>query len=154
MHMHTTKLARGGTLALFAAVLLLPLFVTPSAHAADPIYTYKNQATARCIDDTDQGFRTWTCNGTNPQRWWVKDWGDGTFRFQNVNTGRCIDDSDQGFRTWTCNAGQNQSWYVTYWGDGTRRFQNQATGRCMDDSGNGFRTWSCNTGQNQSWFRQ
>lgn len=92
-------------------VLAGTLFTGTAAQAADPIYTYRNQATGRCIDDTSNGFRTWTCNGTNPQRWIVHQWGNGTYRFQNVHTGRCIDDSSAGFRTWSCNSGQNQSWF-------------------------------------------
>jgi len=120
----------------------------------DPINIYQNQATRRCMDDTDHGgFRTWTCNGTPAQRWIVHRWPDNTYRFQNLNTGRCIDDnSANGFRTRTCNTSPNQSWYVRYWADGTRRFQNQATGRCIDDSANGFRTLPCNTSPNQSWY--
>jgi hypothetical protein len=137
---------------------------SPSANATvlDVVNTFKNQATARCIDDSSAGFRTWTCNSSANQQWNVHVWGDGTRQLKSQATGRCIDDSSAGFRTWTCWPGSNpssanQSWYVTAWGDGTIQFKNQATGRCIDDSAAGFRTWTCWPGSNpssanQSWY--
>lgn len=137
-------------------VILAGLLVHPqAAGAADPVWSYRNQATNRCMDDTNEGgFRTWPCNGTNPQRWTVHTWNDGTVRFQNNATGRCIYDSNTGFRTMPCDSSTNQSWWVKYWNDGTRRFQNQQTGRCIRDGNDGFFTWTCDASTNQSWFRQ
>jgi hypothetical protein len=77
----------------------------------DGTFRFQNVNTGRCIDDSDQGFRTWTCNAGQNQSWYVTYWGDGTRRFQNQATGRCMDDSGNGFRTWSCNTGQNQSWF-------------------------------------------
>lgn len=123
------------------------------ARVADATQSFRNQATGRCMDDTDNGFRTWSCNGSNPQLWDVKVWDDGTRQLRNVNTNRCVEDSDNGFRTvGTCSSSPAQSWWVKVWGDGTVRFQNQATLRCIDDSSLGFRTWPCNDTTYQSWF--
>src|SRR4051812_19944208 len=96
----------------------------------DPVHIYQNQATGRCMDDSANGLRTRTCNGTYAQQWIVHRWDDGTYRFQNRATGRCIDDSANGLRTLPCNMSPNQSWIVNRWADGTRRYKNQATGRC------------------------
>ena len=47
-----------------------PTFASPSVPAADPIQTFQNQNTGRCIDDTNSGgFRTFPCNGTPAQQW-------------------------------------------------------------------------------------
>ncbi|MFJ2607894.1 RICIN domain-containing protein [Streptomyces sp. NPDC087425] len=124
-----------------------------AARAADATQGFRNQATGRCMDDTDAGFRTWSCNGSGPQLWDVKVWGDGTRQLRNVSTGRCVEDSDDGFRTvGTCGSSPAQSWWVKVFADGTVRFQNQATLRCVDDSSLGFRTWPCNDTPYQSWF--
>ncbi|MFJ6700015.1 RICIN domain-containing protein [Streptomyces sp. NPDC091272] len=127
--------------------------VTTPAGAVDAIQSFRNQATGRCLDDTDNGgFRAWSCNGSNPQKWSVHVWGDSTRQLRNVATGRCIEDTDNGFRTvGACNSSPEQSWWVTVWGDGTVRFQNQLTGRCIDDSSLGLRTWGCNNTPYQSW---
>jgi hypothetical protein len=130
------------------------LIAAPAAHAADPIVSYSNQGTGKCIDDTPAGFRTWTCNGTNAQRWIVHTWADNTVRFQNVNTGRCMEDTPSVFRTSPCNSSEAQSWWVTYWNDGTRRFMNQATGACIEDSWLlGLRTPNCDSSVWESWYR-
>jgi Ricin-type beta-trefoil lectin domain-like len=127
-----------------------------AAAAVDPVWGYRNQATKRCLDDTPEGgFRIYACNGSNPQKWRVHTWRDGTVRFQNLRTGKCMDDSNLGFRTFACNSTKFQSWYVKYWNDGTRRFQNQATKQCIDDSQDfALRTFSCNTTKWQSWYRR
>ncbi|GAA2629835.1 RICIN domain-containing protein [Streptomyces vastus] len=124
--------------------------------------TFKNQVTARCMDDSDRGFRTVGCHGRATQQWNVHVWNDGTRQLKNVATGRCIDDSSAGLRTWTCWPGsdsrsKNQSWYVHRWNDGSIQFKSQATSRCIDDSSAGLRTWTCWPGsdsrsKNQSWF--
>lgn len=122
------------------------------ARADDAIQSFRNQATGRCMDDTDNGFRTWSCNGSSPQLWTVHTWDDGTRQLRNINTGRCVEDTDNGFRTvGTCSSSPEQSWWVKVWADGTVRFQNQATLRCIDDSSLGFRTWACNDTPYQSW---
>ncbi|WP_228990485.1 RICIN domain-containing protein [Streptomyces sp. DH8] len=115
--------------------------------------TFRNQATGRCLDDTNNGFRTWSCNGTNPQLWDVRVWGDGTRQLRNVNTQRCIEDSHaHGLRTvGSCSSAAEQSWWIKVWDDGTVRFQNQATLRCIDDSSLGLRTFACNNLEFQSW---
>jgi hypothetical protein len=119
--------------------------------AADVTQTFQNQNTGRCIDDTDQGFRTFSCNGSPAQQWRVHVFNDGTRRLQNVNTGRCMFDSDGGFRTVSpCDAGTNQSWFIDHPG-GQVAFRNQATQRCIDDTDQGFRTFSCNGTGPQQW---
>jgi Ricin-type beta-trefoil lectin domain len=121
--------------------------------AADPIETFQNQNTGRCIDDTDNGgFRTFACNGTRPQQWRVHVFNDGTRRLQNVNTGRCMFDSNGGFRTVTCDTSTNVSWFIDHPATGQIAFRNQNTGRCIDDTDNGgFRTFSCNGTRPQQW---
>jgi hypothetical protein len=139
-----------GTLTTAAAVLL----AAPAAHAADPVWSYSNQGSGLCIDDTSAGFRLWNCNGTNPQKWSVHTWNDGTVRFQNVNTGRCMDDSGADFHTAPCSSSVYQSWWVKYWEDGTRRFQNQGTTMCIEGSSIlGLRTPSCDSSVWESWYR-
>jgi hypothetical protein len=144
-----------GILTVAAGLLVAPS--AAQAGAGDPIYIYKNQGTSRCIDDTfNGGLREYACNYTDPQRWRVHQWADGTVRLQDVYTNHCLDDTvDSGFRTWDCNSGENQSWWVVFWGDDTRRFQNQATGRCIEDTYSyGLRTTSnCDDSVWQSWYR-
>ncbi|MBD0841790.1 MULTISPECIES: RICIN domain-containing protein [unclassified Streptomyces] len=138
--------------ALGTSVAALAFLPATTASAADVINTFKNQATNRCIDDTNQGFRTWSCNDSNAQKWIVHKWNDGTVQLKNVNTNRCMYDSDQGFKTLPCDDSRNQSWYVKKWADNTIELKNQATNRCIDDSNVGFRTLGCNAGTFQSWF--
>jgi hypothetical protein len=123
------------------------------APAADPIQTFQNQNTGRCIDDTDSGgFRTFSCNGTRPQQWRVHVFLDGTRRLQNVNTGRCMFDSNGGFFTTSCDASTNESWFIDHPASGQIAFRNQQTGRCIDDTDQGgFRTFSCNSTRPQQW---
>jgi hypothetical protein len=147
--MTRTMRALLGMLTVAAVVLV----AAPAADAADPVRSFQNQWSGKCLDDTPAGFRMWPCNGTNAQHWIMHYWNDGTVRLQNVNTLRCIDDTyDFGLRTWGCNSGQNQSWWVTLWNDGTRRYQNQATGYCISDSTAGLRHVVCSTSSAQSWW--
>ncbi|MEI7031547.1 RICIN domain-containing protein [Streptomyces pratensis] len=155
--MHALLLGGVLTLASLAAPPGAPAAENTSqadARTAAATQSFRNQATNRCMDDTDSGFRTWSCNGSRPQLWDVKVWGDGTRQLRNVNTGRCIEDSHtNGFRTvGSCSSAAEQSWWVKVWGDGTVRFQNQVTLRCIDDSSLGFRTFPCNDLPYQSWF--
>ncbi|MFB7101481.1 RICIN domain-containing protein [Streptomyces hydrogenans] len=152
-----TTLLLGGALALASLTPATGALAATSgsfgpAGTYDAVQSFRNQSTNRCMDDTTNGFRTWSCNGSNPQLWNVRVWGDGTRELRNINTGRCIEDTDSGFRTAVCNAGQEQSWWITVWNDGTVRFKNQHTSRCIDDSSLGFRTWACNSLPYQSWF--
>ncbi|MGK5637127.1 RICIN domain-containing protein [Streptomyces sp. URMC 126] len=148
---HLRTLLLGGALTA-ASLIPAPGALAAPAGTTDVVQSFRNQATGRCIDDTNQGFRTWSCNGSTPQKWSVHVWGDGTRQLRSVNTGRCVEDTDNGFRTvGSCGSAPEQSWWVKVWGDGTVRFQNQATGRCIDDSNQGFRTWACNDSPYQSW---
>ncbi|GGR27105.1 RICIN domain-containing protein [Streptomyces netropsis] len=141
-----------GALATGHSTAPVPTVAPAPARADDVVQSFRNQATGRCMDDTNNGFRTWSCNGSTPQKWSVHVWGDGTRQLRSLNTGRCVEDTDNGFRTVaTCNSNPEQSWWVKAWGDGTVRFQNQATMRCIDDSSLGFRTWACNDTPYQSW---
>ncbi|MEU9851693.1 RICIN domain-containing protein [Streptomyces sp. NPDC047974] len=152
----TTTFLLGGALSLASLTPATGAVAASSGPAGqartyDAVQSFQNQATGRCMDDTDNGFRTWSCNGSSPQRWNVRVWGDGTRELKNINTGRCIEDTDSGFRTAVCNSSREQSWWVQVWNDGTVRFQNQHTSRCIDDSSLGFRTWACNSLPYQSW---
>jgi hypothetical protein len=72
----------------------------------------RNVKTGRCIGDNpnDGGFRTFGCDSSRVQSWFIKRYGDG-IHFQNQNTGRCIDDTDEGgFRTFECNETTAQRW--------------------------------------------
>ena len=75
--------------ALGTSVAALAFLPATTASAADAVNTFKNQGTNRCIDDTNQGFRTWDCNGTPAQNWIVHTWRDGTVQLKNANTNRC-----------------------------------------------------------------
>lgn len=78
-------------------------------------YTFLNQATGRCIDDsTTYGLRSYPCNGRTFQEWWEVPTSYGTM-FQNLNTGLCIDDSaTYGLRAYSCNYRTFQSWNNIY----------------------------------------
>jgi hypothetical protein len=130
---------------LIAFLAVLGGTATASASNTDPIVKLQNSATGRCIDDSDFGFRTNTCNGSSYQRWSRIPFGD-KYEFQNVATGRCIDDSDFGFRTNTCNSSSYQTWSAGLNGNNGGGFPllNHATRRCIDDSDFGFRTNTCN----------
>ncbi|MET9415679.1 RICIN domain-containing protein [Streptomyces klenkii] len=142
----------GGSLAVTSLVATVPMASAAPAGAEDVVQSFRNQATGKCMDDTNNGFRTWSCNGSTPQKWSVHVWGDGTRQLRSANTGRCVEDTDNGFRTvGSCSSAPEQSWWVKVWADGTVRFQNQATLRCIDDSNQGFRTWACNDSPYQSW---
>lgn len=136
-----------------------PFADVPEDLLADSVQTFKNQGDGRCIDDTPSGgLRTWPCNGTNPQKWYVHVWGDGSRRLKSYFTAWCIDDStSHGLRAIGCHGSTDpdiahQKWIVKKWADGTIRFQNQATRRCMEDHGGPLVPASCNDGQLQSWY--
>lgn len=128
--------------------------------SADSTQTFKNQWTKKCLDDSNYGVRTFTCNGTKFQQWIVHVWKDQTRQLRSNSTGKCLDDSSLGLRTFNCWPGSDsrskfQSWYVHRWNDGTIQFRNQSTGRCLDDSsGSGLRTVKCYAGGSkyQSWY--
>jgi len=145
------------TIKLLVGMLVLAtgvLVAAPAAQAADPIYSYKNQASVGCLLDsnvrgltTDSACFTWF----DDYRWVVHQWADGTVRLQNVGTGRCIRDNNWGFVvSAACDSSTNESWWVVYWADGTRRFQNQATGLCLNEYLN---LSQCNASTSQSWYR-
>jgi hypothetical protein len=69
-----------------------------------------NAYTNRCIDDSGMGFRTFSCNNSDNQRWTIVRRGDGAIQLHNQSTNRCMDDSGAGFRTWTCNPNYQQWW--------------------------------------------
>ncbi|EOD66466.1 Ricin B lectin [Amycolatopsis vancoresmycina DSM 44592] len=113
-----------------------------------------NEATTRCIDDSDFKFRTNDCNNSFNQTWAVAQYSDGSYRFENMSTFRCIDDSDFGFRTNICNNSVYQRWaYIINSTDPSAyALKNLGTGRCIDDSDFGFRTNTCNLTAYQTFF--
>ncbi|MFF4761081.1 RICIN domain-containing protein [Streptomyces sp. NPDC001292] len=78
----------------------------------DEVWTLKNQATGRCLDDSDAyGLRSYFCNASTFQSWKIRRWNDGTRELKSQATGRCVDDSDAyGLRAYPCNATPFQSW--------------------------------------------
>ncbi|MDO0939176.1 hypothetical protein QQY66_48565 [Streptomyces sp. DG2A-72] len=123
-----------------------------NATAVLVVNTFHSLGTDRCMDDSNLGFRTFPCNGSDFQNWNVHVFNDGTRRFQNVATQRCIYDGPRGFSTQSCDSSENVSWGVIRHHQGRLTFRNQATDRCIDDSDDsGFRTARCNGGQYQDW---
>lgn len=126
---------------------------SPAGVYADPIQTFKNRWTGRCLDDSyTYGLRTFGCNGLDYQRWYVHVWADGTRRLRNVHTGRCIYDSDAILTMRTCDSSTNQSFYVKRYSDGSVRFRNQNTRLCLAGADNGaVYTPSCTDVYRQRW---
>ncbi|MGK5533624.1 RICIN domain-containing protein [Streptomyces sp. URMC 129] len=116
------------------------------------VNTFQSLGTLRCMDDSDEGFRTLWCNGSDHQKWNVHVFNDGTRRFQNVATGRCIYDGPHGFSTQFCGSSENVSWYVVRHHEVRMTLRNEATDDCIDDSEHdGFRMVDCNGTQYQDW---
>lgn len=69
--------------------------------------------TGYCLDDSGPyGLRTFPCNATTFQSWYIDRPGDGSVIFRNQATGWCVDDSqDYGVRHWWCN-GLNYQRYL------------------------------------------
>ncbi|EOD66467.1 RICIN domain-containing protein [Amycolatopsis vancoresmycina] len=146
------KIAAVGAVAFLAALGgTATASAQPSAPHASGWSTFQNQATGRCIDDSDFGFRTNACNGSIYQKWTPIGSSGHSHQFQNQFTGRCIDDSDFGFRTNECNLSPYQMWFPYQTGGGYT-LQNQFTGRCIDDSDFRFRTNVCNFTEYQTFF--
>lgn len=82
----------------------------------DGTYELKHIASNTCLDDSDAyGLRTFTCNASRYQSWWLHRWNDGTTQIKNQATGRCVDNSPAfGTRTYPCNATIYQSWHGTW----------------------------------------
>ena len=106
------KIAAVGLIAFLA---VLGGTAAASASNGDPIIKLRNTATGRCIDDSDFGFRTNTCNSSSYQTWSIGLNGNGGFPFILLNSAtlRCVDDSDFGFRTNTCNFLDHQTFNYT-----------------------------------------
>lgn len=153
----TSSMRRGAVVAAALCVsvsggLAQAVPVSP-ADAAAVIQTFRNQGSGLCMDDTNVAFRTYRCNGTNPQKWRVRTLWPNTRELRNVNTGRCIEDGRDNLRTWRCDESGYQKWYIDHWNDGTIRFRNRATGRCIvDDPLFGLEIATCNASRNQSWY--
>jgi hypothetical protein len=148
--------AAGGALALSGALSTQATAADAGGVTILAPQTYKNEATGRCMDDSDRGLRAVGCHGGTTQQWNVSG-STGARQLKNVATGRCLDDSDRGFRTVGCHGGTTQQWNVHRWNDGTLQFKNRGTSRCADDSSAGLRTWTCWPGsdsrsKNQSWY--
>ncbi len=74
-------------------------------------YAWKNVRTARCIDDSVQGLRAFTCNGRDFQKWKVTPAGNGWFVLKNVHTGLCLDYSPRyRLRAIRCSSADYQQW--------------------------------------------
>ncbi|MFC8194099.1 RICIN domain-containing protein [Streptomyces sp. NPDC057298] len=150
--------------ALLAAALCAGALFTASGTAAAAqesqdggttvlaVNTFQSLGTYRCMDDSNLGFRTFPCNGTDFQKWNVHVFNDGTRRFQNLATGRCLYDGPAGFSTQFCGSSEAVSWYIVRHHEVRLTFRNQYTDRCIDDSDDsGFRTTRCNGGLYQDW---
>jgi hypothetical protein len=125
--------------------------VTKAAlRAADPVQTFRNVATGRCLDDSNLGVRTFSCNGMDFQKWEVHVFQDGTRRLKNIATGQCLSSGGGRLSMGGCNSSREVSWWVRK-GGGNVVFQNQAAGKCLDDSNLGLRLFDCNSLDFQNW---
>jgi hypothetical protein len=82
----------------------------------------QNAATGLCLDDSNQGLRTFPCNPAsinNGFQAWREIINPSVPAFQNVATGRCLDDSNHGLRTFPCNSASyiNQFQVLFNWAD-------------------------------------
>ncbi|MEU9190830.1 RICIN domain-containing protein [Streptomyces sp. NPDC048484] len=145
--------------AAFASLALVTgigVSTATAAPAVDPIQTFRNVATGKCLDDSfGAGVRTHPCNYGPAQQWSVHAWNDGTRRLQNAATGRCL--SLVGLASVgiaTCNSSEEQSWFPFHDEYGRVAFENQASVRasCLDDSFEfGLRVIGCNYQGWQMW---
>jgi uncharacterized membrane protein len=71
-----------------------------------------NQGAGYCLDDSAAGLRTYPCNKSKYQSWFVTHNSDGSITFKNQQTAQCIDDSTQyGLRAIACNGLSYQHWH-------------------------------------------
>ncbi|WP_052591713.1 RICIN domain-containing protein [Luteipulveratus mongoliensis] len=132
-----------------------PILAVPAMHASaaqgDPTNTFRNLASGRCLDDSNEGLRMFSCNGGDFQKWEVHKWNDDTRELRNKATGRCLDHSEAyGLRTYPCNKSKWQSWYVIH-GLGRNvngseiQLENQQTRKVLDGSFN-------KPGASENWY--
>ncbi|GAA2230458.1 RICIN domain-containing protein [Streptomyces nogalater] len=120
------------------------------SRAADPVQTFRNVATNKCLDDSSAGVRTFDCNNLDFQKWEVHVFQDGTRRLRNIATGQCLASGGGRLTMGGCNSSREVSWWVRK-GGGNVVFQNQAAGTCLDDSNAGLRLFACNSLDFQNW---
>ncbi|GHH20143.1 RICIN domain-containing protein [Streptomyces rubradiris] len=125
--------------------------VTKAApRAADPVQTFRNLATNKCLDDSSMGVRTFGCNNLDFQKWEVHVFQDGTRRLRNIATGQCLASGGGRLTMRGCDTSQEVSWLVGRGGGGLT-FKNQASRTCLDDSSIGLRLFACNQLNYQAW---
>ncbi|MEU3957607.1 RICIN domain-containing protein [Streptomyces achromogenes] len=125
--------------------------VTKAApRAADPVQTFRNLATGRCLDDSSAGVRTFGCNQMDFQKWEVHVFQDNTRRLRNIATGQCLASGGGRLTMRGCDSSREVSWLVGRGGGGLT-FKNQASGTCLDDSSIGLRLFACNQLNFQAW---
>ncbi|EYF07632.1 RICIN domain-containing protein [Chondromyces apiculatus] len=85
-------------------------------------YVIRSVATGKCLDiassNTANGGRvqSWTCNGTNAQKFHVSPTGDGFFKIVNVNSNKALDVKEVStaanaeVQQWEYGGGANQQW--------------------------------------------
>lgn len=140
-------------LALIVSGVVVPSYLpTPAAVASAACFScpYKNQATGRCLDDSQQyGLRPFGCNGLDYQLFQIT----GGAAIINNHTGRCLDDSPQfHLRSFPCNGLQYQRWTVSSVGPNLV-FINKYTNLAIDDSLQfGLRTFTVNFQTYQQFF--
>ncbi|KAK1177002.1 ricin-type beta-trefoil lectin domain protein [Streptomyces sp. NBS 14/10] len=117
---------------------------------------FRNDATGYCLDDSEQGTRTFPCNGLDYQYWAVGVQSDGTRTLKNIFTGKCLTSGQSGsVGTQSCDSlSRAQRWNVYKYSDGSVEFKNALWGLCLDDSADyHLRTFSCGTHTQHSPFQ-
>jgi hypothetical protein len=127
---------------------------TPAGPDVAQFHRFRNVHTGRCIDDSDIGLRSFSCNGGVFQLWdmdFTGPAGAGWWSIRSHATGACLQDLDSGLFGGACDGGIRESWKF-FDNNGNTVIQNVDTGRCLDDSvGPGLRSFPCNGLNFQDW---
>lgn len=139
----------GVALAAVAAAAVVLSVAGPAAAVASgqPVW---NGHTNRCLEDSNSaGLRTYTCNGSDYQKWQISSPNGADVILRNAVTGNCLDDSySGGLRMYACNNLEYQNWDASY----GYRLRNEHTNYCLDDSwSSGLRAITCNGLNYQDW---
>ena len=129
---------------------------TSSIKVEKAIYKIINKNSGKVLDvsssNTNNGanVQQWDDNGTNAQKWYIKQNSDYSYTITSVLNGKSLDvdawstNNGANVQMWDCGANQsNQQWWLTQVGDGYSSIINKNSNKCLDVSG-----WSMDRGAN------
>lgn len=129
---------------------------TSSIKIEKAIYKIINKHSGKVLDvsasNTNNGanVQQWDDNGTNAQKWYIKQNSDFSYTITSVLNGKALDvdawstNNGANIQMWDCGANQsNQQWWLTQLEDGYTSIINKNSNKCLDVSG-----WSVERGAN------